>query len=67
LTPNPPLSSASPPECGRVACGDHQGEEPAIIPSPPEGEGKGEGDHKILLIPDYFTSKPSLIFENAQK
>ena len=25
-----------------------KGEEPAIIPSPPEGEGKGEGDHLCL-------------------
>jgi hypothetical protein len=24
------------------------GKEPAIIPSPPEGEGKGEGDHLCL-------------------
>jgi hypothetical protein len=30
--PNPPL----------------KGEEPAITPSPPEGEGKGEGDHLCL-------------------
>ena len=26
------------------------GEEPAIIPSPPEGEGKGEGDIYVFTI-----------------
>jgi len=54
---NPLLSSASPPECGRVARDDHQGRGykkyfPSL-PSPLAGEGEGEGyflvdDKKII-------------------